>query len=342
MESELQAHSSSTPVEGLNRGEKASVLVGLRPTFRLMMGNLALLLFLAFALSAWIIVFTDFFPIVSTLLSLGGIFAWAGFLSNLLSERTKKKMQIAFESRMLGTSRTWKWAATAGAIFLAWASCHGTLILDSVQEEKGRDLKILEAGNENPFLEETYLPAHEAKKYLLFVSFWGKRTFRVKASGLPSKEIAVRALSRERVSVPGWFFEQSILFLRPASEVSGTTEKANTYTLQVSINAKSVALIKPYFGQAVWLGCESSVAIPQSLIARWSLDLKTKGIDESAATRWLTPLAVKGVSLKPLDRVEAAVLRADGGTYAWGHATVESTNVVSWPQEVILDVRPSH
>ena len=64
------------------------------PPFALLVTiNIALLLTSGVLVSAWLLYYTDWFPIVGGLLGLAGLFAWVGVLMGLVSDARKKQLR---------------------------------------------------------------------------------------------------------------------------------------------------------------------------------------------------------------------------------------------------------
>jgi hypothetical protein len=286
---------------------------------RTLAANLALLAGLGVLVSAWILFYTDWFPLVGGILGLGGLFAWAAFLGGLLTEERKKSLQIAFERSVLLDRRTPRAALAAGVVVVLWASLHGSLVLDSRVDERGRRVAVVEQGTSvTPDTERDYLLPHVEQKRLVFTGWWGRR-LTVKVSGLPAAPLTVWPLQPARLVVPASFAERLVLLVR-LSPTLGADAAGEPRALVVRRGGKTLATIPAaqYRGEAVWVACDEDVEIPERIVNRWRLELArmfertpNPAGEKEVLNRWTAPLATGDLTLHPGDRIEVALLAFD-------------------------------
>lgn len=328
------------------------------------LANLLLLVGLGVIVSGWILFYTDWFPVASGILGLGGLFAWAAFLGGLLTDTRKEALQAAFERSILMSRRTSAFSLILGAAFLLGVSLYGSIVIDSSADERGRLLAILPRGVPAAFGPDSdYLLPHANQKHLVFTG-WTGRQYAVKVSGLPPAQLMVRPLGRKPVAVPALFGERVVLLVRPAPSLSVNAASQAWALVVKRLPSAGKAARDPchpevigriegasYRGQAVWVGCDANVDIPDKVVNRWRLELanffasqrgatiptdpgsspptdleKTK--QEETLSRWLGTLSVgQDTLLKKYDVIEVAVNAAEQGgerTIACGRKRIEN------------------
>jgi hypothetical protein len=311
------------------------------------LGNLLLLVGLGVLVSGWILFYTDWFPVASGILGLGGLFAWAVFLGGLLTDDRKEALQAAFERRILMSRRTSAVCLILGATFLVGASLYGSIVIDSSADERGRLLAILPIGVPVAFGPDSdYLLPHTDHKHLVFTG-WTGRQYTVKVSGLPPAQLMVRPLCRKPVAVPAWFGERVVLLVRPAPAL---TANAPAHALVVKrlppagerapdpCHPEVIGRIEAasYHGQAVWVGCDANVDIPDKVIGSWRLELarfferqpgsppttpsssppsdSSRTKQEEMLSRWLGPQSIgEGALLRKYDLIEVSLVAPEQG-----------------------------
>jgi len=303
--------------------------------------NLVLLILLGVAASGWVLFYTDWFPVVGGLLGLGGLFAWIAFVSGLLTDERKEQFQNGFERRVLMERRTWMAIALAAALFFLWASAHGSVVLQSLADDRDHTVKIGRAGKgREP--DVGFLPPRSLQKHLVFTG-WSGRAYRVKISGLPAQTFEVAPLRRRIVAAPSSFQARPVLLIVPSARVASNAE-ATPFTLVVWRGGKKIAEIdsEHYRGEVVWVGCDTDVLVPEKVIDRWRLEMLRKNLPEEVLTRRTAPLAVaEDVTLTVGEWIRAELLRKDGGAYAKGKAKVRVPSPGDFVQELAIDIPSS-
>ena len=87
--------------------------------------------------------------------------------------------------------------------------------------------------------------------------------------------------------------ERPVVLIRPAAKDSSIVSK--DFSLEVLIDndhQKLVYTIPEYNGQAVWLGADADVDVPQELVSRWRLEFKSAAMEEHGISTWLPPVAL--------------------------------------------------
>jgi len=288
--------------------------------------SLAVLVVSGVAVSAWVLFYTDWFPVLGGLLGLGGLFAWAAFVAGVLSDDRKEELQRAFETRVLGRSWTPATLLLLLLAFLLWASLEGSVRLDSRGDDHSRVAWIQPEAfvSAEHKAGDGYVAPRSLQTYSLFTG-WRTRRFYLKMAGLPAREVLVQPLRRQTLAIPDDFASRPVVLIRPKPLVSSNAEKV-PYKLSVMLNGSLLGYIDAgqYHGETVWVGCDVDVAIPDRLSSLWRIELLQKYQRDDSLVRWSAPLAVAmDKLLKPGDKV-AVTLQEAGETmpYASGSTVV--------------------
>ena len=275
------------------------------------------------AASGWVLYYTHWFPVIGSLLGLGGLFAWVAFMSGLLTDDRKKQFQKAFENRVLLSERVWISVLILAALFALFATMHGSIVFHSLADDQGRKVEIRTSGPDGELVHELFVPPREVQKRLVFTG-WGRRGFEIKAAGLPATRIDVAPLGRTIVLSPSSFHARPVLLLRPDPRVSNNAEQ-NPLRLVVWRGDKEIGSIAAgvYRGEAVWVGCDPDVQVPEQVTARWRLEMLRDNISQEVLARWASPLALAtATGLQARDPMRAALLHEDGTAYAEGRVWI--------------------
>ena len=300
--------------------------------------NLGLLIALGVGITGWMLYYTDWFPVVGGLLGLGGLFTWIAFVSGLLKDERKEEFQEGFERLVLLERRTWMAVLLAGGLFLLWASLHGTIVVRSLADDTDRTVEIQG--------DASFLPPRAEQKYLVFTG-WTSRDVEVKVSELPAETFQVAPLRRRIVASPSSFTARPVLLIRPDVRVSAN---ANAFPFELVVRrggegGEVIGKIErgQYQGEAVWVGCDTDVLVPASVVDRWHLEMLRSEVPEEVLTRWTAPLAVaEDAALGEGDRIRAELLREDGGAYAVGEVTVRPVLTgQGFVQELLMRIPPA-
>lgn len=285
--------------------------------------NLGLLIALGVAASAWVLYYTHWFPVIGSLLGLGGLFAWVAFMSGLLTEDRKKQFQKAFESRVLLKERVWVGVLVFAVLFVLFATMHGSIVFHSLADDQGRKVEIRTPDPAGEPVYQLFVPPREIQKRLVFTG-WGGRGYEIKPTGLPAVRMDVAPLGRGIVSSPSSFQARPVLLIRPEPRVSNNAEQ-NPFRLVVRRDGKEIGSIPAgeYRGEAVWVGCDANVQVPAEVTSRWRLEMLRDKISQEVLARWASPLALATTTrLQARDSMRAELLREDGSAYAEGEAWI--------------------
>ena len=159
---------------------------------------------------------------------------------------------------------------------------------------------------------------------------------------LPAQWVEVQALRRTFLEIPSSFLSRPVLLVRPSAALSATAQRTpEPFVLVLSHQGKEIARDPQYKGQTVWVGCDEDVALPESILDRWRLELAVAQSPDIVMIRWKNPRAVAPhLILKPGEEVGVQLLRSsDQGEITSSRAQVMAlAGSRDFPQEVILDV----
>ena len=300
--------------------------------------NLGLLALMGALVSAWILFYTDWFPLVSGVLGLGGLFAWAAFLGGLLSDDRKASLQAAFERSVLTSRFTAAIVPALFGLFVLWVSVHGSLILDG-KDGRGRLVAVVPKGESlQAQNDRDYLAPHAVKKRVVFTGWLGQ-SYAVQASGLPSALVTVGPLQPKRVAVPMQFAERAVLLAYLEPNLGIQAERAGA-SFVVTRGGRELKRIGPcdFHGGAVWVGCDAEVEIPEKVVDHWRLQLahlfelsqepgpnqdesqrqKAQRSEREWLNRWRDPAATGDLAFEALDDAQVAVTLPNGQQYGEG------------------------
>ncbi len=247
--------------------------------------NLALLVGGGVAACAWMIRYTDWFPAVGGVLALGGAFSWIAFISGILSEERKARVQEVVGFLLLDN-----WVATVLLVLLiatgaVWAMGASSVELVSLQETPA----LIACSATGAAMSDTLmLEAHGSTRVAVRTGLAGTRVIRLRLRGLPELPVTVRPRERLTVQVP-YSFMRPVVLLRPASTIFKWFAN-RPGTLHLRRNGVDSTSIKGFTGQAVWIGCGADVELPDFLRDRWSAESETLAAGQRAA--WIYPAAI--------------------------------------------------
>ncbi|MBT4427195.1 MAG: hypothetical protein HOI02_10345 [Rhodospirillaceae bacterium] len=177
--------------------------------------NLFASVVLGVTVSAWVLFFTDLFPVVGGLLGLGGLFAWIAFLSHIVSDERKKQLQQGFDQQVL--SRLWYTLvifALGIGLWLGIAETRGTMKLEAIAETKIRSVKIYTveasgAGSQLPIEDFLLLPGTEMK-LIVPTPWFGCREYLISVENYQlTPRFKACALATTTIDFPNSFFQES-------------------------------------------------------------------------------------------------------------------------------------
>jgi hypothetical protein len=171
--------------------------------------------------------------------------------------------------------------------------------------------------------------------------------YAVQVSGYPTTIVPVHAWSRTPIQVPYDLYREAIV-LKPTVQLRKLVEDAKKpFSLlvwikpdsgageSISLSPDAAEKVKPFTGQAIFIGCDKSVHVPREVLERWRRE-------EHYHPSWETPryvdLGKQRRSLRPGDQVVVA-LQAPGGSLS----ELKRFNVYDYertglfPQEELID-----
>jgi hypothetical protein len=211
----------------------------------------------------WLAEFTDLFPFITTVLGLGGVLVWVGFVWTWVDE--KKNLQKAIRDKVLGALES-PWpnclSLTAVVVILTLSWFLGTVRVENIQ---GGDVTVQINPATPPAKDDDRdrLPTSGERNYPHWM--WPRQSakVRVKVDNLPTREVAVVPLWRswwrpKRLYVPNSFLRPVVVIGAESSIVNNSDER--TQHVRVFINGNEVGDL-PYDGRALLVGA-SDVDLP--------------------------------------------------------------------------------
>jgi|GEM_PF-3362086 len=303
-----------------------------RTSFRLFVRNVTVLVAVGVAISWWLVEFTDFFPTIGGLLGLGGIFAWAAFLSNLIREDRKKEMQQAIETKVLLVSSTTLYALLVLMLFVVCVAMRSTIIVIGPPDGEKR---VVELRSGNDVIETINVGAGEKVKRSIFVPLQNNVVV-AKVVGLPETNVRLEHFGRQTLAVPYSFTSQpTLLAVLPSSLVTSARE-ATIRILRKRGDAWMVedeSTLPQYNGRSIWVGCSADVKVPAPVITQWQSD----GLSSAVVKRLRDPVATTTTPLESGTELRVCVANGAAGIIASGETTVAGRGKEAFPQQLVLD-----
>jgi hypothetical protein len=317
--------------------------------------NLCLLVALGVLVCWWFLHYTSLFPAIGGLLGLGGVLAWAAFVSGLITKERKAALQEGFEQRVL-LCRATPFVLFALGVGCATAfSFFGSIEIGAIRDVVNRTVRIYPSGADpgevDPHepIHEIFMPARGSARFALRTRWLGSRTYRVKLSGLPAAEVEVESWRRRTLTAPDAFLAP-VLLVWPNAEFSNqlrlileTGSQARlTFRFEPSNAAQEgfERSLEEYAGEAVWVGDDIDLDIPPDVLDQWSRTVAHAEVLE----RWRSPRAVAGVRLHPGQRVEVRLEHRSGAPdtayqefIAEGLTVRPVARLTDLPQNEVLD-----
>jgi hypothetical protein len=299
----------------------------------------SLLLLLAFGVAGlgWLLLYTDWYESVGGILALGGALSWLAFVSRVMKKERLEQLQDWADAAIFNNPRT-PWVVSALLAGGVVAACFvGTLELRSGSGALlERAVSVRRPGG------ETTAGLRGSVRLPLFTTWWSPARVRVKISGYPEADATVMPWSRTTLVAPDHFL-RPVVVLRPDKDLLDKLVN-NPKTLVVEQTSSSgppkTARLVGYHGQAVWVGCDEDVDVPDSVLETWKSELAAR--DQSAMlSLWSHPLALPEgpEALKQGDRLVAKILSGGERRYADAEIVVRSVRTArDFPQEEEIHV----
>lgn len=317
--------------------------------------NLCLLVALGVLVCWWFLHYTSLFPAIGGLLGLGGVLAWAAFVSGLITKERKAELQKGFEHRVLLSGATPFVLLALGVGCAAAFSSFGSIEIGAIRDVVNRTVRISpsaagpgEADPQEP-VREIFMPARGSARFALPTRWLGSRTYRVKLSGLPAAEVEVKSWRRRTLTAPDAFLAP-VLLVWPnadfANQLRESLERGSrarlTFRFEPSNEAQEAVerSLEDYAGEAVWVGDDVDLDIPPDILDQWS----RTAVHAEVLERWRSPRAVEGVRLHPGQRVEVRLEHRSGEAAAAYHKFIAEwltvrpvARLTDLPQKEVLD-----
>ena len=288
--------------------------------------NLAGIIALGVGACAWVLYYTEWFPVIGGLLTLGGAFSWLAFVSKILHEDRVKSLQEKAEAYVLGQPLT-----LVGLIVLLVAGFVTTSFLGTVQVDSipGSGPKVVQIGERQLKLSEG-----GRVRSVHWVSWRNPSDINVKVTGLPDKNVTVGPWCRKRLSSPRDFV-RPIMVLRPQIGW-GELIRSNSVHLVVRTSDGGYGEIAEYTGQAVWVNCDDNVEMPFRLTERWRMEAEMLE-RPMRLFDWLPPRALDGgpIELKVGEKITVGV-KDDWSMPAVTFVDLDDTGSLN-PQVVLIE-----
>lgn len=336
--------------------------VATKPVPRRLHGNLLLLSFFSFLFLVWLYYHTPLYPLA---LTVGGFFAWAIAVTQMLPEDRRKDLQKRAERLLRRPATSWILGGLGAIFLLAVAPIYGSFRIQTL-EGAPREVELF--WEREPLASDpdakVFLKPQAERNVPIRTSWMGARNLRVKISGLPALPLEVQAWRRRPVSVPASFLERPVVLLRPVPRV-GKAASDEDYQPFLKINGQRIYPVHlfmtadgryvhdspPYGGEALWIGCGDDVRPPPRLVDQWKHDLQQPRSDHGDAPsgyieKWLYPRAIAPtVLLQPGDEIEFSFKKQDffnriddgnDGDYVKIEFTVRNLSQNEFPQQEII------
>lgn len=235
--------------------------------------NLGLLLLLGVAASAWLLYFTDLFPAVATLMTLGGAFTFLGVVLKIVPDDRAKELQRWIYGNVIQSRVT-----TLGLTFMLVIGAIFAFFLGGIQIELLHDTTDrvawvyprgagMSAASEFDRDSAERLSPGERLRHLA-------RRFakhEVKVSGYPSISVTP-GWRREDIRFP--YAARRVFLLRPSPTLTSALLPCNDaqFIVYPQDHPESTKSLRHYKGQAVWIGCDADVTIPGGELDKWRGD----------------------------------------------------------------------
>jgi hypothetical protein len=229
--------------------------------------NLVMLLVLGVVLCGWVLAYTDWFPVVGGLLSLGGIFSWLAFVSRMLTGDITKQFQEGFVATL--SKKRLSAVLFIIALLLAVASSFfGVIRVQALPSSQINGFNLYREGSSDP---EPQSLGTDGSSNVLVPTVFGHSSWRIKVPGYPYEPVDVYPLQRLREYLPTTQRQRRVLLIVPSEEIlsAHNTEKI---TLVVDLGDGKQLTIPEYSWFAFWVGCAADVKVPAPVQA----ELRTK------------------------------------------------------------------
>jgi hypothetical protein len=243
--------------------------------------NLFLAALIGVLTCAWLAIFTEDLPLVAATLGLGGSLVWIAFIANLVGEERRKGLQKAFDDHVMLKPRTTGILVVAGMIGVWLALSRGNVLFISKDDVTARAVtveRILdETGTRRERIADDLLLGNSKLRLPLGASPSGQR-YLIRVTGLPAIERRVYPLTSTVVRSPASFTTRPVVLVRIDSGWAKTASDAKNWVISVALirDERKIAdeTVRSYDGKSLWIGCDTTVPLPDAVKERWRDDLK--------------------------------------------------------------------
>jgi len=213
--------------------------------------------FLGVAFCGWILAYTDWFPVVGGLLSLGGLFSWLAFVSRMLTEEVTKQLQEGFVAQL--NKRSVCVGLLIAALILGGGSLFfGVIRVQALPSSQITGFDLYREGSEDP---DPQSLGTDGSSNVLVPTVFGHSSWRIKVQGYPYEAIDVYPFQRPREYLPQTQRPRRVLLIVPSDEIMNV-HSAEKPTLVVDLGDGRQLTIPEYSWFAFWIGCEADVKVP--------------------------------------------------------------------------------
>ncbi len=305
--------------------------------------NLSAMIFTGVCALLWVLLYTENFVVIGGLLGLGGVLAWIAFMANLIRDDRKEALQRLFDEVVLQKPITLVCTVLLAIGFLVtWPFRFGTVVVDSAADGVHRTLKVFETNADGSATKlahkEITLAPGATLKVPVSTGILGTNVYRFKLSGLPATDVRLGFLDREPLTVPASFQRRPLVLVRP-SPLDSANLTAVPAEFVAFRNDVEIGRLKDYRGDAVWIGADVDVPVPEEVKNDWRLALRRiPGVDEEVVfSRWLPPRSVAaGLAFAVGDRIKIVVRDLSNGKVL-GEKTLR-VQAIGLPRDIVQDV----
>jgi hypothetical protein len=301
------ANPAATPEPPAEKPEEDEAVAELSKTTSVFF-TLGSLVVAGVAASAWVLYFTDWFPLFLSLLTLGGLFAWISFVAGMLTKERKENLQHRFEEKFLAKRKAGIGVLVVTAVLLLGLTALGsTVIIETYGDSEHRVVDLVPLNTDSPlksFLAQrrSLKPHHSHKLYIWHLG--AACSFVMNVSHLPSHHLELDWIKRKTVIVPDDLARRPVVLIRPTFALSQYAEtlrpnSPSALYLNVKRNGELVIDREPFRGKAVWLGAGADMPVPPEMEARWKDELSRYG----EAKLWLPARGRREFLLCPDDKL---------------------------------------
>jgi hypothetical protein len=331
------------------------LVVGVRrpvkQVFSLVGSNHLLALLVLLLTAVWLVLFTDYFPLVGNLLGLTGVLAVIPALSGLLPDDYRDRYRKLINKGLFGNRvATLVYVVALVSIFGLFL---GAKPFELEYQESGptRKIEIMFADGS---ARTVRLSPLSARRFPVWGLPWETPVARVRTSGLPNRLVPVRYFETE-LAVPDDLWGEPVVLVLPAiADLPDIASRGMTLELRAEgpdPKSARVIRIEAYTGWAIWLGTGEPLETPASLRARLQTmernvvmamaDESSKDRLKLASTvfRWSEPMLSGITRLLPSDKV-TVTLKSRGSGCVMGESAVQLGQVTRFP--VVKEIRYDH